>query len=69
MSGMVLYFCILKGGECQCCYDSEVVSVPPDPTTESVTLQKVDGGSENPAMPLADDIDTDDETGEPPISW
>ena len=46
-----------------------MVSSPPDPTTASVTLQKVDGGSENPAMPDAADIDVDDDTGEPPISW
>jgi hypothetical protein len=66
---MVLYFCILNCGECQCCYDSEVVSVPPDPAMAMVTLQKVDGGSENDAAPDVADIDVVDETGDAPISW
>ena len=45
-----------------------MVSSPPDPTTASVTLQKVDGGSENDAVPDVVDIDVVDETGEAPIS-
>ena len=44
------------------------MSAPPDPTTAMVTLQKVDGGSENEAEPDAAEIDTDEDTGDAPIS-
>ena len=46
-----------------------MVSVPPDPAMAIVTLQKVDGGSENDAAPDVADIDVVDETGDAPISW